>query len=330
METIKLSVIKSIQKGTIVYSGFLKLEEAKLLTFTDDYPPREGRIGYQRPPQQKRIKDFANYVNNNQSGYITPILLNSRSKITFMSNSNNHFGIIELPAEPCLSLVDGQHRTLGVIHLNDASVEIPFMLLDNLGTSIEQELFITINREQKKVPMSHVKFIDRDSAPTTKIAVLLEQDENSPWFKKVNLVGLRGTNRPVSLDSLSSALKELLQSGEIKAMDIEDQYLIARDYWDVVSSVWHEAWEAPKTKSLLRKSMGTLAISKLGGYIIPQCLDRENNKLDREKLFELLSRAKHLNWANDGDFRGFSGRQGADLVKNELDSAIFDTGRTQV
>ena len=86
--------------------------------------------------------------------------------------------------------------------------------------------------------MSHVRFIDRDNEPLSEIAVKLEFDSDSPWYQKVNLVGLRGTKRPVSLDSLVNALKELLQSGEIKMLGLDQQYEMARDFWKVVAQVW--------------------------------------------------------------------------------------------
>lgn len=325
MGTVRINVVKSVQKDQVIYMGYLTSDLAKILTFVDQYPPVKDRIGYQRPPVKKRVKDFSTYLEKKPDSFITPILLNARSHITYQGLEGD-FGIIELPKDPCLAIVDGQHRTLGTIHCNNTNLPIPFMLFDSLDVSLEQELFITINREQKKVSMSHVRFFDQENDPFAKISVRLEQDPESPWFQKVNLVGLRGTKRPVSLDSLSNSLKELFQSGELKVLDFENQYQLALDFWTIVSHVWPEAWEASKN-SLLRKSMGTLAVSKLGGYLLPQCLDRDEKiKIDKDKLYKTLSRAKGVNWFNDGDFKGFSGRQGADLVKNELDSIIFSEG----
>lgn len=323
MDLLKIDVIKFMQKGQILYLGYMSPEVAKLITFTDDYPPAKHKIGYQRPPEKKRVKDFSNYLQNEPASFVTPILLNSRSTLEFHEEGNGK-GHILIPKKNCLAIVDGQHRTLGTIQVDNCDIPIPFMLFDNLNVAMEKELFITINKEQKKVSMSHVKFIGQENDLISQIVVRLEQDADSPWFKKVNLVGLKGTKRPVSLDSLSNATRELLQFGEIKMLNIEQQYILVRDFWEVVSKVWPDAWEAPKN-SLLRKSMGTLAISKLGGYVLPQCLIKKDNclELDKEKLTNLFMRASNVNWMNNGDFKGFSGRQGASLVKNALDSIIF-------
>jgi DGQHR domain-containing protein len=323
LEKVRLYVLKGMQKNQIVFTGYIKPQQARILTFTDEYPPTVDRVGYQRPPVKKRINDFSKYIDQQKSGFVTPILLNSRVDIEF-NQIDNDYGYIELPTLKCLSIVDGQHRTLGTIQYERMCIPIPFMLFNGLDVSIEEDLFITINREQKKVPMSHVRFIDRENDPISQIAIKLEQDPGSPWFQKVNLVGARGAKRPVSLDSLRNALKELFQSGELKILDFDQKYNIAKDFWIVVAKVWPEAWAASKN-SLLRKSMGTLAISKLGGYLIPQCIERNNDfSLNTEKLFISLSKASHINWKNDGEFKGFSGRHGADLVKNELDLLIFN------
>lgn len=329
MDTIQISVIKRVQKEQNVYLGYLSKDQAKKLTFSDHYPPKESRLGYQRPPEPKRARTFADYLSESHSGFATPILLNARDRIEYVTEGNSDFGYVRVPEKACLAIVDGQHRTMGIIDYLEMDLPIPFMLFENLDTQLEQELFITINREQKKVNMSHVKFFESKNDPYSRLVIKLESDADSPWYQRVNLVGARGTKRPVSLQSLRDALEELLQSGQIKMLEFEEQYKIAAGFWEIVSRVWPDAWEAPKN-SLLKKSMGTLALSKLGGYLIPQCLDEKTGSVDYEKLHSYLTRASEVNWMSDGDFKGFSGRHAADLVKSHLDSLIFSkTGANQ-
>lgn len=322
MKEIRIEVVKSIQKNQTVFLGYLTKEQALRLTFADHYPPVEGRVGYQRPADMKRARAFAKYIGEKPAGFVTPILLNARDEFAFTSEKKSSFGVITLPLKSCLSIIDGQHRVLGL--LGDISIDtsIPFMLFQNLDLESEQDLFITINREQKRVNMSHVRFNDRKNDMYSQLVVKLESDPVSPWFQKVNLNGARGARRAVSLDSLRGALVELFQSGEIKALNFDQKYKIAVDFWDVVSKVWPDAWQATK-KSLIKKTMGTLALSKLGGFLIMECLDRETKQIDKLKLQELLERASHINWMSDGDLKGISGRKGADVVKNKLDDIIF-------
>ena len=322
MSVVRIGVIKRTQKDQDVYLGYLTKEQAKKLTFSDHYPPGKSRLGYQRPPEQKRARTFAEYIEESLSGFATPILLNARKHIEYVPEGNSDFGYVLVPETACLAIVDGQHRTMGIIDYLEMDLPIPFMLFASLDTQLEQELFITINREQKKVNMSHVRFFESENDPYSSLVIRLESDPHSPWFQRVNLVGARGTKRPVSLQSLRDALEELLQSGQIKMLDFTDQYKIAVGFWEIVAKVWPDAWEAPKN-SLLKKSMGTLALSKLGGYLIPQCLDEESGEMDYDKLYSYLSRASEVNWMSDGNFKGYSGRHAADLVKSHLDSLIF-------
>lgn len=323
MSSVRINVIKRIQKNQAVYLGYLTKEQARQLTFSDHYPPAQSRLGYQRPPEQKRAKTFASYIEESNSGFTTPILLNAREQIEYVCEGDSDFGYIMVPNKACLAIVDGQHRTMGIIDYLEMDLPIPFMLFGNLDTQLEQELFITINREQKKVSMSHVRFLENDLY--SELVVKLESDPESPWFQRINLVGARGTKRPVSLQSLRDALEELLQSGQIKMLDFDEQYNIAVGFWNVAAKVWPDAWEAPKN-SFLKKSMGTLALSKLGGYLIPQCLHEESGVVDYDKLHTYLSRATEVNWMSDGNFKGYSGRHAADLIKSHLDSLIFSKG----
>lgn len=170
--------------------------------------------------------------------------------------------------------------------------------------------------------MSHVHFVGHKNDMLSELVIRLESDPDSPWYHNVNLVGARGTKRPVSLQSLRASLQELLQSGEVKMLDIEKQYQLAVDFWNVVAEVWPEAWQATRN-SLLKKAMGTLAVSKLGSYLIPLVLNRETGVIDQERLRVYLKRAENVNWMSDGDFKGYSSRYASDMVKAKLDSLIF-------
>lgn len=322
MKDVHIEVLKSIQKKQIAFLGYLSKFHAQQLTFSDHFPPINGRIGYQRPADLKRAKAFAKYLSDNPTGFITPILLNAREAIDFIPHNESGFGTLRLPQKAFLSIIDGQHRVLGLMEDKSMDLPIPFMLFQNLDLEAEQQLFITINREQKKVNMSHVWFNDRKKDELSQLVVKLESEPNSPWFQKVNLNGARGAKRAVSLDSLRSSLTELFQSGEIKVLSFNQKYEIATGFWKVVSAVWPEAWQATKN-SLLKKSIGTLALSKLGGFLVVECLDRKTKALDLVKLKSLLSRAEHINWMSNGEFNGISGRKGADVVKNKLDEIIF-------
>lgn len=328
IETYQIPVTRHVQRNYNVYMGHMTARQAKLITFADHYPAQKGRLGYQRPPDHKRAQSFARYLIDDPSAFLTPLLLNAREPLQFAPDqAGSCKGTLHIPARPLAAKVDGQHRGLGVEeYLGDPDFVVPFMLIEQLDAALEQKLFITINREQKRVSMSHVHFIEGD--PLSELATRLESDQHSPWYHQVNLVGARGTKRPVSLRGLRDALFVLLQSGEVKACSQDDQYDIARDFWATVARVWPEAWIDRKT-SLLTKSMCTLAVAKLGGFLVPQCLVSRDGRrvLDAEKLCGYLRKAADVDWSRRGPFGRMSGRGGADGVKDYLDHLIFGADR---
>lgn len=326
MEPVCVPVVRHFQKGHAVYVGTLTAALARSITFADHYPPAPGRTGYQRPPDPKRAQAFAQYLKQDPAGFMTPVLLNARTPVLFVPHKEcPDVGHLLIKEGSSAVIIDGQHRTLGVeAYLGFDEHPVPFMLFDQLDMDSEQHLFITINREQKRVSMSHVHFVARGNDCMAEIVSRLESDPVSPWYGRVNLIGAKGTKRPVSLQSLRAAQEALLQSGEVKYLSPTEQYTLAVIFWRTVALVWPEAWEATRG-SLLTKSIGTLAVAKMGGYLLPRCLLQEDGvtTLNEDLLAAFLRRAASVNWMSDGPFQGYAGRHGADLVKNYLDSLIF-------
>lgn len=327
---IEIPAVRHYQKARTCYTGHMSAEDSALLTFADSYPedPDAGRLGYQRPPDEARAKSFAAYLDGQEAGFMTPLLLNARGGVEFVEVSpGSDLGHLRISREQAIAKIDGQHRGIGAEKfLDNPDYPIPFMMFDDLDTKLEEQLFIAINREQKKVSMSHVHFVGREGDELAELVIRLESDPDSPWFHKVNLIGARGTGRPTSLQSLRSGLEDLLDSGKIKALTIDERYEIAKAYWQVVSEIWPEAWENPRGH-LLTKSIGMIALSQLGRDILPQCLNGRGSPpghiLDKTQVAEILARANHVDWSSDGDFQGIAGRGGAKRVKDQLDRIVF-------
>lgn len=325
---ISIPVVRFEQKGITCYVGHLTSTESKQLTFADSYPPvpEEGRLGYQRLPNPRRAKDFARYLKDMDSGFMTPILLNSRHPVNFRPfPGQSNVGELRFSPNQRLAKIDGQHRGMGVEEfLGEPEFPVPFMLFDQLGSEQEQQLFVDINREQKRVSMSHVLFIASED-PFTTIALKLNDDDRSPWHHRLNVIGAAGTGKSVTLQGLKESLELLLSNGRVKQLDEEGKYAVARNFWDVAAETWPEAWKFPK-KHLLSKAVGLLGLSKSGAYLLADCLtgsDDPEMAIDVGRLRKLLGHAKTVNWASDGEFAGLGGRGGADRVSDLLDAYFF-------
>jgi DGQHR domain-containing protein len=258
---------------------------------------------------------------------MTPILLNSRMLIDFRSENGSHIGEIHVSPGQLFAKIDGQHRGLGIEdYLDDEQFPVPFMLFDQLETDLEQQLFVAINREQKRVSMSHVLYVEGDSDELTAIAERLNEDDRSPWHRKINLIGSTGTGLSVSLQGLRDGLVLLFAAGRTKVLPEEHKYVIARDFWTAVAETWPDAWGQPK-KHAIATAIGILGLSKSGSFLIVDCLtgsDEPEDAIDRKHLRELLRKARSVDWRRaDGQFAGLGGRGGADRVADALDAYFF-------
>lgn len=324
-----IPVVRHSQKGVTCYVGHMTATQSREHTFADHYPPNEaeGRIGYQRLPNQKRAKSFADYLVHNDSGFMTPILLNARQPVVFVPEGTSDVGHLAIRPGERFAKIDGQHRGLGVEqYLGQDLFPVPFMLFEELPSEEEQNLFVAINREQKRVSMSHVLYVRETSSEGdeyTSIALRLNEDDRSPWHRKINVIGATGTGLGVNLQTLQESLKDyLFNHPKTRNLPEESKYSIALAFWSAVADAWPNAWENPR-KNLLTKAVGLFGMSKSGSYLVAECLtgsDDPDEVIDVPKLRNALGRARPVNWASTGPFAGLGGRGGADHVARELDT----------
>jgi DGQHR domain-containing protein len=286
-----------------------------------------GRLGYQRQANHKRAKAFADYLSHIDSGFMTPILLNSREPIDFRPIDGQAVGEIVVGSGQQFAKIDGQHRGLGVEEYHgDDDFPVPFMLFDQLDTDLEQQLFVAINREQKRVSMSHVLYVEGEGDELTSIAQRLNDDDRSPWHRRVNLIGSTGTGLSVTLQGLRDGLELLFAAGRAKVLPEEHKYVIAREFWSAVAETWPDAWSLPK-RHAISTAIGILGLSKSGSFLVVDCLtgDAEAEQcVDANRLRALMKKARPIDWRRkEGEFAGLGGRGGGDRVADALDAYFF-------
>lgn len=323
-----IPAIRMEQKGRVCYLGTMTAEQSAIFTFADSYPPdeSEGKLGYQRAPNERRAKDFASYLSTFDSAYMTPILLNSRVPVDYTPSATNPAtGTIRVRAGTRLAKIDGQHRGIGVErYLGDPGFPVPFMLFDNLPADAEQELFISINREQKRVAMSHVLFVNAATGQQdlhTDLALRLNEDHSSPWHRRINVIGATGSGKTMTLQGVKEGLDLLLAHPKVRVLPDDAKYAVAREFWSAVADTWPEAWQQPRLH-ILTKTIGHYGIAKSGSFVVASCLTGSEDPeqvIDVRKLRQILSIAAGVDWSSGGQFAGLGGRGGADRISMELD-----------
>ena len=133
----------------------------------------------------------------------------------------------------------------------------------------------------------------------------------------------RGEDRDIPLRGLSSGIQYLKSNTKdlqtMSGSDADIEYILIRNYFLALKQWQPKSWEEPHNYLLLRHT-GFWGACFLGGIIIDHCINK--SKLEVDDMVKLLKSGKDWNWANDGDFKGLSGRGGAkeisEIVKKYL------------
>jgi DGQHR domain-containing protein len=169
---------------------------------------------YQRSIDESRARKIGKFIDRKNSLLPTAIILNSREKIEYneatneltLSSNNNSFFII-----------DGQHRIKGSEYATK-DIEFVVVITDSLDLSMQTELFISINNEQKRVNPS-VRFNlysnDKEKTPERVIrhlAHLMNSTNDSPFYHKIRMDDSKrnASDSSLSLAAFASPLVSLI------------------------------------------------------------------------------------------------------------------------
>jgi len=184
-----------------------------------------GRPTYQRMISSSRIREIGEFIR--KGGYFpTNLLINFTEKCRFdlLSNKENavaavKFGWLNLPNKyKSAWIIDGQHRLYGYSHLDDRYLDqsIAVIAFEKMETTLEAELFVTINQKQKSVQKSVIISLQSDlkwgshdpkeraSALASRLAKTLAADPTSPFFQMFSIQGI------VAKDNQSLTIPELV------------------------------------------------------------------------------------------------------------------------
>ena len=314
-------------RGTLGVSGDCKVllgfAPARLLasiSFADVLDEETG-IGYQRRFSDRHSLDFRHYIRKSGSATI-PLTFNLRPRDDEAWNLKEHGdGMAEIQLstthEKVLAQVDCQHR-LG--HVGDLDVSLPFMIFIGLSETDELRIFNVINDKAKGLSGSLLDFhesrLARDLAterPELLIALQLNENESSPWYKQLDLGGkaTSGMKRRASLRTMQKAVKRFLNSTSIlDELAPQEVAEIVASFWSAVAFVWHDAWSDPR-RHLTTKGIGVYSLMGLLADLWMETV-RLGLPPGQQTFSSLLSDfAPGFNWANKGPLRGLGGEAGA-------------------
>lgn len=295
-----------------------------------DSPAPDGH-GYQREPIKDRIPKIARfYLEGGGTARTTPLTLSVRlsepaeiKKFIELFNSEDKQGILESFNRSIVSVVDGQHRFLGLVKANemdsDYNPKVPVLVNFGLSFAEEAQFFDVINSTQRKLPKALIEITKADVTDVGEmshaqrirlIATMLARHEESVWHGQINLTGARDPNKPVTYEgmrrsSASMFSKEILERLDSRELSADR---IARDFWKLVSDACTEAWNDVPRKMRnddgemvetpvnyrLKELVGVASLARLGQNIIASALEHENFD---QRFAQLVGKLSEVDWA---------------------------------
>lgn len=329
MVTIE-GVIRSEQKGRIIYQGNLMSQHADALSTIPLYNHPDG-TGYQRPFDSARAMSYAKYLEESDA-CLTPIVLNADGKWNFEAYDEAEPDYGKLFCQGPARVIDGQHRLGGIdkYHrklMHEDGLPVPFMAFHVLYPEEEVSIFDTINTNQIGLTKSLLVYLKRDKEQYARIAIDLAERADSPFYNLVVVVSKKTTERPYTLDHLKRAVEVMISGGPLEELDLEQKRLATIVYFREISRVFDEAWNS-KTAFKLRSVMGLLSCAAVGRNILEAAWQPDKGWIDEGEVKRLVWKMNTFDWSRTGTIRYASGIPGQRYISQSLTYMIFGTPMT--
>lgn len=319
---MKYPIIPFEQPAGTFYMSALPAEEVIRISksnprlFNPETLTSEG--GIQRELSSRRVKGIASYAETSDAAFPTPILLAIDSRDCVLEEDS-----IEISGSRVADIVDGQHRVYGLDRSSvKGSFVLPVVFIIDATPDEKALLFATINGTQTKVPASLIYelfdvFPSRSPQKTChEIARTLNSMSESPWFRRLKMLGRKSVSG--SLETLSQGtfikfLLPLVSSDPVGDMEALKKSPVSPEHSECVFNsffreqndsmilkillnlfggakrVWSSEWDDP-SRFILTKTLGFSGIMRA----LPEMVRRgkENGDLTIEYFVRVFTRAK--------------------------------------
>lgn len=283
--------IKYIEVNQPIGTFYLVSMPAEVIAKITETQPRSGDPNaIQRDESVSRINDIANYCDDSDATFPTPIIVSIYSEANVIIDEN----YIEFDDSIKIGeIIDGQHRMKGLIKSNKLErFELPIILMFNLTNQEKAYVFSIINSKQTRVSMSLIYDLfalseHRSPYKTChETARALNRDEQSPFFNRLKMLGKKNLGQDIASLSQGTFVNYMLElitkdadedtrklkrnvrldSNSIIVLReyfIKEQdtiiYKIMFNLFSGVKDAFEEEWENP-SDFILSKSIGFAAV----------------------------------------------------------------------
>lgn len=305
-----------------VFLGFANASELSQISFPDILDEVSGK-GYQRRFHREHSLEFKRYIQKPGATTI-PLTFNlrpDRKGWKLKRGSNGATLIVDITADPVMAQVDCQHR-LG--YLRESLIPFAFMAYIGLGIEEEIEIFRVINGKAKGLSGSLLDFTEarlveddlKAAKPELFLALVLHEDQRSPWYQRLDLGGNRTTGplRVASLRTMQKAARRFLREAGLSNKEVSDQTAtLLIDFWRAIAVVLSKQWNQTR-QHMLVKGIGVYCLMSLAGELYRESINKRV-ACDIDFFISTLSDFVHgVDWSSKGPLKGYGGASGADAA----------------
>lgn len=300
----------------------LPLHRLKEYASVDNWTPANEE-GYQRPPIDRRLRELAKYVEEEEGILPTSVLLATRPdeehSLHFEATSGvdgfAEWGMLTIPDGATLFVVDGQHRVFGVNRAYEKSGDpefekypFPITIMEDVDRYREMVHFNIINTRQRKMPTDIVdrhlvmrqqkeglamiasgKRGEKAYLQATATRIVDELNEaDSPWFHEIAIPGVPGRDQGlVRQHAVVASLEPVMKDNWVRAQQPMDEHLVKLlcNYWNALRDIWSDAFESPKDYRV-QATVGLYSLHMVLPAVVQRCL--VDKDLSREKIADLM------------------------------------------
>lgn len=230
--------IGDIFLAKISYKDLIKITHFDVRRVLQEDRDVEKYLGIQRPLMKNKVDALHAYVNFFDASFPTAIIIaieedyveySEEKKLITLSNTARYEDAPSIPISNIARVLDGQHRIAGLKEFKGESFDVPVTIFVGADISDQAHIFATVNLEQQKVHKSltyDLYSLAKSRSPQKtchNVAVALDQDKNSPFFKRIKRLGVATEGRdfePISQATFVESLIKYISRDPKKDRDI--------------------------------------------------------------------------------------------------------------
>ncbi len=329
---------------------FVGLSTARdLLEFSDVRRLREQRGGIQRAFSESRARNITRFFSDDKRNVsptaVTLALPPGTSEFKTAPENQSHkispgtLQVFTQQEEKPATIVDGQHRLLGLSRIDETIPVVAVLLLDVDNT--EQAFqFVVINNKASRVPPDLVRSLIADfnetelssrlktarislSEENIRYVALVDELEDSPFYEMVSWDRRRGKGRPtIKPRAIEHGVRAVNRKLESTVRDEDTLFEVFLSIWQGARKEYPELWKEPEDCRLFENAGFKAFTEFITSDLHTLAGMRRVNLTNPDEVVEATRVVAELVpidfWKSTWALKGLDTSAGLDLIKEDL------------